>query len=61
MVPRVSANAPNRLSLRDGVAIAALEGGKIVHLEAQLSEAGNTIESALHLGSLTAALQRYYA
>jgi ATP-dependent Lhr-like helicase len=58
---RVSAIAPNRLLLRDGLPIAALEGGKFVKLEPQFTEPDHVIETALRIGSMPAALRPYYA
>ncbi len=59
--PRVPAIAANRILLRDGLPIAALNGGEIQ----RLNEAGDIDEAALKqaltVGTMTAALRRYYA
>jgi ATP-dependent Lhr-like helicase len=59
--PRVSAIAPNRILLRDGVPIAALEAGQLVKLEPQPTEPDRIIEPALRIGTMPAALRPYYA
>jgi ATP-dependent Lhr-like helicase len=59
--PRVTAIAPNRVLLRDGVPVAALEGGKPVLLEPDSSELDPDWERALRIGTLPAALRPYYS
>jgi len=59
--PRVSALASNRILLRDGVTIAALEGGEIIKMEPQNQEMDRLIERALRVGSMAPALRPYYA
>lgn len=56
--PRLTAIGANRLLLRDGTPIAALEAGKIISLngDADTSE----IEQSLKVGRLSPALRRYY-
>jgi ATP-dependent Lhr-like helicase len=59
--PRVTAIVSNRILLRDGVPVAALEAGRIVRLEASAGDEGDRqIESALKVGSLPPALRPYY-
>ena len=58
--PRIACVTANRLLLRDGVPVAALEAGDIVMLE-NGTEAGNEIERALRVGKMPAPLRRYYA
>src|SRR6185436_1167000 len=48
--PRVTAITPNRLLLRDGVPIAALEAGQVIHLEHSLSETDDLIQRTLRVG-----------
>jgi len=59
--PRIACVTSNRLLLRDGVAVAALEAGNIVMLENDGDSASNEIERALRVGKMTGALRRYYA
>ncbi len=56
---RVSALWRNRILLRDGVPVAALEAGKILNLDGDLDLPA--AESALKIGKLPTALRRYYA
>jgi ATP-dependent Lhr-like helicase len=58
---RVAAIAANRLLLRDGVPIAALEAGEITNLNGASGWEDGLIERALRIGSLPAALRPYYA
>jgi len=58
--PRVAAIAPNRVLLRDGVPIAALEGGKVSPLEPGATQVDPALERALVIGTLPTALRRYY-
>jgi ATP-dependent Lhr-like helicase len=59
--PRIAAIAANRILLRDGLPIAALEGGKIARLGAGADVVERDIEQALTVGKLPAALRPYYA
>ena len=59
--PRISAVTANRVLLRDGVPIAALEAGQVVMLERDTGQADAVIERALRLGNLPTALRPYYA
>jgi ATP-dependent Lhr-like helicase len=58
--PRLTAITATRILLRDGVPIAALEGGKVIHLERELDQSESTIERTLKIGKLPAPLRRYY-
>jgi ATP-dependent Lhr-like helicase len=58
---RVSSIASNRLLLRDGVPVAALEAGQFNRLDPQALEADRILEPALRVGSLPPALRPYYA
>jgi ATP-dependent helicase Lhr and Lhr-like helicase len=58
---RVPAIATNRVLLRDGLPIAALEAGQIIRMESGTDEDDRVIESALRIGKLPAALRLYYA
>ena len=59
--PRITAIAPVRILLRDGVPLAALEGGQVVKLNGESAEPACVIERALHVGTLPLALRPYYA
>jgi len=59
--PRVACVTANRLLLRDGVPVAALEAGNVVILENDGASASNEIERALRVGKMAAPLRRYYA
>jgi len=59
--PRVTAIAANRVLLRDGLPIAALEAGQIHSLDSSASEPERVIERALKVGTLPAALRACYA
>jgi len=59
--PRVSAIAANRLMLRDGVPLAALEAGQFTRLDPQAPEPEPALEPALRVGALPPALRPYYA
>ena len=59
--PRVTAITSNRLLLHDGVPIAALEGGNVVHLQLDSGESPVDIERALRIGKMPPALRPYYA
>jgi ATP-dependent Lhr-like helicase len=56
--PRITAISANRILLRDGVPVAALEAGQIVSLNGDSDTA--EIEQALKVGKLPPALRRYY-
>jgi ATP-dependent Lhr-like helicase len=58
--PRITAIWPNRLLLRDGVPIAALEAGEIIMLDNAAETSGQSIEHSLKVGKLAPALRRYY-
>jgi ATP-dependent Lhr-like helicase len=58
--PRLTAITGTRILLRDGVPIAALEGGKVIHLEREADGAESTIERTLKVGKMPAPLRRYY-
>jgi ATP-dependent Lhr-like helicase len=58
---RVTAIVANRILLRDGVPVAALEGGKILTLDTSLTSE-REIEQSLKVGrKLSPSLRRYYA
>jgi ATP-dependent Lhr-like helicase len=57
--PRVPAIAANRILLRDGLPIAALEAGQVTALDGQ--ELDLAAERALQIGTMPAALRPYYA
>jgi len=59
--PRIPAIWPNRILLRDGVPIAALEAGQIVQLENNHGVTSREIEQSLKVGHLPASLRPYYA
>jgi ATP-dependent Lhr-like helicase len=59
--PRITAIAASRILLRDGVPVAALEGGRIVKLESITPEPDRVIEQTLRIGSMPAPLRPYYA
>jgi ATP-dependent Lhr-like helicase len=58
--PRVAGITANRILLRDGLPIAALEAGRIIALKREAQEPDNVIEHALRVGSMPAALRPYY-
>jgi len=58
---RVTAIGANRILLRDGVPMAALEADKVTLLSAEASEVSATVERALRIGTMPASLRRYYA
>jgi ATP-dependent Lhr-like helicase len=58
---RITAISANRILLRDGVAIAALEAGQVTALDGSAEQGNGFIENALRLGTLPAALRPYYA
>lgn len=57
---RIAAIGANRLLLRDGVPIAALESGKVITLNGESETSGQEIEHSLKVGKLPPALRRYY-
>jgi ATP-dependent Lhr-like helicase len=59
--PRIACVTANRLLLRDGVAVAALEAGNIVMLENEGNGVATEIERALRVGKMSGPLRRYYA
>ena len=59
--PRVTAIAANRILLRDGLPLAALEAGQIIKMEKGAGEDDQMIERALKIGTLPPALRPYYA
>ena len=58
--PRITAIAANRILLRDGLPIAALETGQIIQLEVSACEDNRSIEHSLKVGHLSPALRPYY-
>jgi ATP-dependent Lhr-like helicase len=58
--PRVSALASNRLLFRDGLPLAALEGGQVRRLADDSETSDSTIEKALKVGRLPVSLRPYY-
>jgi ATP-dependent Lhr-like helicase len=58
---RVTALTANRLLLRHGVPVAALQAGAVVVLDAEAAGPFSEIERALRIGTLPAPLRRYYA
>ncbi|HTL16909.1 MAG TPA: ATP-dependent DNA helicase, partial [Patescibacteria group bacterium] len=58
---RVSAIAPNRILLRDGVPIAALEAGQITKQNSEPGVTDREVERALRVGTMAAPLRRYYS
>jgi ATP-dependent Lhr-like helicase len=59
--PRVTAITSSRLLLRDGVPVAALEGGKPIALESGLQQVPQDYQRALLIGTLPPSLRPYYA
>jgi ATP-dependent Lhr-like helicase len=59
--PRIACVTANRLLLRDGVPVAALEAGNVVMLENESEAVGGEIERALRVGTMSGRLRRYYA
>ncbi len=57
---RVASIASNRVLLRDGVPVAALEGGNVESLGGERA-GDDSIERALRIGTMPAALRPYYA
>jgi ATP-dependent Lhr-like helicase len=59
--PRVAAIAANRILLRDGQPLAALEAGNVIPLTPDSSESDRALDRTLRLGTLPAPLRPYYA
>jgi ATP-dependent Lhr-like helicase len=59
--PRIPATTANRVLLRDGVPIAAMEGGQVRGFDALNGESDLVVERALKVGNLPVALRPYYA
>jgi len=47
--------------LRDGVPLAALEGGKIIPLSSEATELHRVLERTLRVGAMPVLLRPYYA
>jgi ATP-dependent Lhr-like helicase len=58
---RIAAITANRILLRDGLPIAALDGGNIVQLDHGLEVGEREIEKALRVGKMAPSLRPYYA
>ena len=58
--PRITAVSNNRILLRDGVAIAALEAGKVLKLESAPEISESELEHSLKVGQLPVSLRPYY-
>jgi ATP-dependent Lhr-like helicase len=58
--PRITAIGANRILLRDGLPIAALEAGKVISLDSSAETSEQEIEQSLKVAKLPAALRRYY-
>ena len=58
---RVVSNTSNRVLLRAGVPIAALEAGEVAILEGGTPTPDPSLDRALRIGSMHAALRPYYA
>ena len=59
--PRIACVTANRLLLRDGVPVAALEAGNILMLENESDAFSVEVERALRVGKMSGPLRRYYA
>ena len=59
--PRIPAITANRILLRDGVPVAALDAGKIILLNENSDLNENAIKHALTIGTLAPSLRPYYA
>jgi ATP-dependent Lhr-like helicase len=57
---RIPAIAANRVLLRDGLPIAALEAGQIINLETEADVEDGMIVNALKVGKMPASLRPYY-
>jgi ATP-dependent Lhr-like helicase len=58
--PRIPAIAANRILLRDGLPIAAMEAGQIIKLETEADVEDGMIVNALKVGRMPASLRPYY-
>jgi ATP-dependent Lhr-like helicase len=58
--PRITAIGANRLLLRDGVPIAALEAGQVINLNGDSDTTEQEIQQSLKVGKMSPALRRYY-
>jgi ATP-dependent Lhr-like helicase len=58
--PRIACVTANRLLLRDGVPVAALEAGNVVMLENEADKVSGEVERALRVGKMSGPLRRYY-
>lgn len=58
--PRITAISPNRILLRDGVPVAALEAGRILYLNGVSETSEREVEHSLKVGRLPPALRPYY-
>jgi ATP-dependent Lhr-like helicase len=59
--PRLTAITANRVLLRDGLPIAALEAGEIKSLNGASDLSASTVEQALKIGKMSALLRPIYA
>jgi ATP-dependent Lhr-like helicase len=59
--PRVTAITANRILLRDGHPIAALQAGEIQRLNGATDLNESTVQRALTVGTMSPELRRYYA
>jgi ATP-dependent Lhr-like helicase len=59
--PRIACVTSNRLLLRDGVPVAALEAGNVGMLENERDAVTGEVERALRIGKMSGPLRRYYA
>jgi ATP-dependent helicase Lhr and Lhr-like helicase len=58
--PRITAVGANRILLRDGLPVAALEAGQIISLDGASETSEREIEQSLRVAKLPPALRRYY-
>ncbi len=59
--PRIAGITANRIVLRDGVPVAAMEAGEIIPLETEINEPDRMVERTLRVGSMPVRLRPYYA
>jgi ATP-dependent helicase Lhr and Lhr-like helicase len=59
--PRITSTLANRILLRNGVPIAALEAGKVISLDKDHEVSQSEIEKALKVGKMSVQLRPYYA
>jgi ATP-dependent Lhr-like helicase len=59
--PRITAIVANRLLLRDGLPVAALDSGQIIKLEDDSGLDSQVVEGALKVGKMSPSLRPYYA